>query len=85
MHRPHFRLRTLLLAVVVIALVLGGGVLVRRACDYRRLAVFHEQMERRQARAVRGIENLARAAIDPKDAAAARGRDAAHEARIGRA
>jgi hypothetical protein len=83
MRLPRFRLRTLMVAVAVLALLLMGGIMVWRSANYRRLAAFHEEMERRQERAVRGIESLAQAATDPKDAAAAR-RDAAHEARIGR-
>jgi hypothetical protein len=72
-----------MLAVGIVALILGGGILVRRSADYRRLAAFHEQMEQRKAQAVLGIENLALAATDPGHAAALR-RDAAYEARIGR-
>ena len=81
--RLRLRVRTLLLAVGVVALILGGVILVRRSADYRRLAAFHEQMERRKAQAVLGIENLARAATDPENIVRIRA-DAAYEARIGR-
>jgi hypothetical protein len=85
MRLPRFRftVRRLMVAMAIVALLLGGGILGRRSLDYRRLAAFHEQMEQRKERAVRGIEILARAANDPADAAAAR-RDAAYEAQIGR-
>jgi hypothetical protein len=55
MRLPWFRLRlrTLLLAVGIVALILGGGILVRRSADYRRLAAFHEQIEQRTTQPLR--------------------------------
>ena len=82
MRPPRFRLRTLLVAVAVVALALGAGMILQRQSILRRTAAYHERMERVQAAKVRGIENLARAATTPELAAETRA-DAMVEARIG--
>jgi hypothetical protein len=74
--------RRWMIAVAVVAVVRTGAVLFRRHLALRRLADYHENMERRQARKVEGILELSRAAAAPKDAVAARA-DAATEARFG--
>ena len=82
LRRPRFRLRTLLVAVAVAALVLGAGMMRLRQLFLRRTAAYHEQVERLQAAKVRAIEDLARAATTPEGAAQVRA-DAVFEARIG--
>jgi hypothetical protein len=42
MRPPRFRLRTLMIAVVVVAILTAGAALMRRSAAFRRLAAHHE-------------------------------------------
>jgi hypothetical protein len=82
MSTPRFRLRTLLIAVAVVGVVLGAGMMRRRRSILHEKAAHHRAIGRRQAAKVRGIEELARAATTAREAAETRA-DARVEARIG--
>src|SRR4051812_19364649 len=45
MSLPRFRLRTLMIAVAVVAILMGGIVLVQRSREYQRRAVLYGRLE----------------------------------------
>jgi hypothetical protein len=76
--RPRVSLRWLMVAVAIVALVLGVGTMGWRYLALRTKADFHERMEREQAEKQRAIEDLALAANSPEVAARMRADKAVH-------
>jgi hypothetical protein len=82
MRLPRMTTRRWMTAVVVVAVVLSAGVLLRRNWELSVRALYHDTIEKYQAEKMESLEQLALSATTPGDAERLRV-DAATEAAIG--
>jgi hypothetical protein len=69
MPRARFTVRRMMALVAISAALLAVGALIQRSLKLGERAAYHERMASEEAEKARSLENLARAANDPQDAA----------------